>query len=140
MLDLNLGNENSIKVAQKLKEIGVPFIFATGYGERAPIPADLGFGAGGSEALHAGSGRARARQIGARGQLANVQPDGVCSGLHTHADARRVLAQLSIKSANIAPFAASLRENLEGSINECPALCRSAAWVAVKRLAAAGWP
>ncbi len=41
LLDLNLGNESSIKVAQKLKEIGVPFIFATGYGERAPIPADL---------------------------------------------------------------------------------------------------
>ncbi|MGT2437588.1 HWE histidine kinase domain-containing protein [Bradyrhizobium betae] len=41
LLDLNLGNENSIKVAQKLKEIGVPFIFATGYGDRAPIPADL---------------------------------------------------------------------------------------------------
>jgi len=41
LLDLNLGNENSIRVAQKLKEIGVPFIFATGYGERAPIPLDL---------------------------------------------------------------------------------------------------
>jgi light-regulated signal transduction histidine kinase (bacteriophytochrome)/CheY-like chemotaxis protein len=41
LLDLNLGNESSIKVAQKLKEIGVPFIFATGYGERAPIPAEL---------------------------------------------------------------------------------------------------
>jgi light-regulated signal transduction histidine kinase (bacteriophytochrome) len=41
LLDLNLGNESSIRVAQKLKDIGVPFIFATGYGERAPIPADL---------------------------------------------------------------------------------------------------
>jgi light-regulated signal transduction histidine kinase (bacteriophytochrome)/CheY-like chemotaxis protein len=41
LLDLNLGNESSIKVAQKLKEIGVPFIFATGYGERAPIPEEL---------------------------------------------------------------------------------------------------
>lgn len=41
LLDLNLGNESSIRVAQKLKEIGVPFIFATGYGERAPIPVDL---------------------------------------------------------------------------------------------------
>ncbi|TQF32158.1 hypothetical protein UNPA324_23005 [Bradyrhizobium sp. UNPA324] len=28
-------------MAQKLKEIGVPFIFATGYGERAPLPAEL---------------------------------------------------------------------------------------------------
>ncbi|MBR0967636.1 GAF domain-containing protein [Bradyrhizobium diazoefficiens] len=41
LLDLNLGNESSIRVAQKLKDIGVPFIFATGYGERAPIPADF---------------------------------------------------------------------------------------------------
>jgi light-regulated signal transduction histidine kinase (bacteriophytochrome)/CheY-like chemotaxis protein len=41
LLDLNLGNESSIKVAYRLKEIGVPFMFATGYGERAPIPEDL---------------------------------------------------------------------------------------------------
>jgi two-component sensor histidine kinase/CheY-like chemotaxis protein len=41
LLDLNLGSESSIKVAQKLTEIGVPFIFATGYGERAPIPVEL---------------------------------------------------------------------------------------------------
>lgn len=41
LLDLNLGSESSIKVAQKLKEIGVPFIFATGYGERAPLPEQL---------------------------------------------------------------------------------------------------
>ena len=41
LLDLNLGSESSIKVAQKLTEIGVPFIFATGYGERAPIPEPL---------------------------------------------------------------------------------------------------
>ncbi len=42
LLDLNLGNENSIAVGNKLYELGVPFIFATGYGERAPIPEDLG--------------------------------------------------------------------------------------------------
>lgn len=41
MLDLNLGNENSIPVAEKLKELGTPFIFATGYGERAPLPDSL---------------------------------------------------------------------------------------------------
>jgi two-component sensor histidine kinase/CheY-like chemotaxis protein len=41
LLDLNLGNENSIAVGRKLVELKVPFIFATGYGERAPIPADL---------------------------------------------------------------------------------------------------
>ena len=41
LLDLNLGSENSIKVGQKLRELEVPFIFATGYGERAPIPEEL---------------------------------------------------------------------------------------------------
>jgi len=41
LLDLNLGPENSIPVGMKLKELGVPFIFATGYGERAPIPETL---------------------------------------------------------------------------------------------------
>jgi light-regulated signal transduction histidine kinase (bacteriophytochrome)/CheY-like chemotaxis protein len=42
LLDLNLGGENSIPVGRRLKEIGVPFVFATGYGERAPVPDDLG--------------------------------------------------------------------------------------------------
>jgi two-component sensor histidine kinase/CheY-like chemotaxis protein len=41
LLDLNLGNENSIPVATRLTELKVPFMFATGYGERAPIPAEL---------------------------------------------------------------------------------------------------
>ena len=41
LLDLNLGSENSIPVATRLTELKVPFMFATGYGERAPIPADL---------------------------------------------------------------------------------------------------
>jgi DNA-binding LytR/AlgR family response regulator len=41
LLDLNLGNENSIPVATRLAELKVPFMFATGYGERAPIPAEL---------------------------------------------------------------------------------------------------
>ncbi len=43
LLDLNLGSENSIPVGKKLAELKVPFIFATGYGERAPIPAELDF-------------------------------------------------------------------------------------------------
>jgi len=43
LLDLNLGGENSIAVGKKLAELKVPFLFATGYGERAPIPAELGF-------------------------------------------------------------------------------------------------
>jgi len=42
LLDINLGGENSIPVGRKLMEMNIPFIFATGYGERAPIPADLG--------------------------------------------------------------------------------------------------
>jgi light-regulated signal transduction histidine kinase (bacteriophytochrome)/CheY-like chemotaxis protein len=41
LLDINLGNENSMRVGHKLLELEVPFIFATGYGERAPIPAEL---------------------------------------------------------------------------------------------------
>jgi DNA-binding LytR/AlgR family response regulator len=41
LLDLNLGNENSIPVGRRLLEMKVPFVFATGYGERAPIPAEL---------------------------------------------------------------------------------------------------
>ncbi|AMN38980.1 HWE histidine kinase domain-containing protein [Rhodoplanes sp. Z2-YC6860] len=42
LLDLNLGAENSIAVGRRLQDLKVPFIFATGYGERAPIPAELG--------------------------------------------------------------------------------------------------
>jgi len=41
LLDLNLGHENSIAVGRRLLELKVPFVFATGYGERAPIPAEL---------------------------------------------------------------------------------------------------
>jgi light-regulated signal transduction histidine kinase (bacteriophytochrome)/CheY-like chemotaxis protein len=41
LLDLNLGNENSIPVGLTLLELGVPFMFATGYGERAAIPDEL---------------------------------------------------------------------------------------------------
>lgn len=42
LLDLNLGAENSLPVGMKLAELGVPFVFATGYGEQAPIPDELG--------------------------------------------------------------------------------------------------
>ena len=41
LLDLNLGSENSIPVAMRLSELKIPFVFATGYGERAPIPPEL---------------------------------------------------------------------------------------------------
>jgi light-regulated signal transduction histidine kinase (bacteriophytochrome)/CheY-like chemotaxis protein len=41
LLDINLGGESSIPVGKKLRELKVPFIFATGYGERAPVPEEL---------------------------------------------------------------------------------------------------
>lgn len=41
LLDLNLGSENSLAVGKRLFDLGIPFIFATGYGERAPIPEEL---------------------------------------------------------------------------------------------------
>jgi light-regulated signal transduction histidine kinase (bacteriophytochrome)/CheY-like chemotaxis protein len=41
LLDLNLGSENSIAIGMRLFAMKVPFIFATGYGERAPIPEEL---------------------------------------------------------------------------------------------------
>ena len=41
ILDINLGADRSHAISARLRELGVPFIFATGYGERAPIPVDL---------------------------------------------------------------------------------------------------
>jgi two-component sensor histidine kinase/CheY-like chemotaxis protein len=41
LLDINLGGENSLAVGRKLHEMKIPFVFATGYGERAPIPEEL---------------------------------------------------------------------------------------------------
>lgn len=41
VLDINLGDDTSISVAQKLRELGVPFVFATGYGEGRVIPPEL---------------------------------------------------------------------------------------------------
>ena len=38
MLDINLGDRNSYAVADRLKELGVPFLFASGYGEQAQLP------------------------------------------------------------------------------------------------------
>ena len=38
MLDINLGDQNSFPVADRLRELGVPFMFATGYGEQAQLP------------------------------------------------------------------------------------------------------
>lgn len=47
ILDVNLGMEQVFPVADKLQELGVPFIFATGYG-----PADLSTRYPGREVLH----------------------------------------------------------------------------------------
>jgi two-component sensor histidine kinase/CheY-like chemotaxis protein len=38
ILDINLGYGDSFPVADRLLELGVPFVFATGYGEQAQIP------------------------------------------------------------------------------------------------------
>lgn len=38
ILDINLGNSTSFPVADRLLQLGVPFIFATGYGEQAQFP------------------------------------------------------------------------------------------------------
>jgi len=39
ILDFNLGDGTSLPVADELEELGVPFVFATGYGEGGIIPA-----------------------------------------------------------------------------------------------------
>jgi CheY-like chemotaxis protein len=38
LLDVNLGLESSFAVADRLKALGVPFVFATGYGKNAELP------------------------------------------------------------------------------------------------------
>jgi CheY-like chemotaxis protein len=42
ILDVNLGNGSSIPVAHALAARGIPFVFATGYGETSLIPSELG--------------------------------------------------------------------------------------------------
>ncbi|MWV28243.1 HWE histidine kinase domain-containing protein [Aurantiacibacter rhizosphaerae] len=41
LLDLNLGVDNSLPVARTLKEKGIPFAFATGYGDSAQLLEDF---------------------------------------------------------------------------------------------------
>lgn len=41
VLDINLGDQNSLPVAKALMERNIPFIFATGYGEQAQLPDEL---------------------------------------------------------------------------------------------------
>jgi CheY-like chemotaxis protein len=38
LLDVNLGTETSFEIAERLAEIGIPFAFATGYGEQIAFP------------------------------------------------------------------------------------------------------
>lgn len=40
MLDINLGDRNSYPIADRLAELNIPFIFATGYGEQAQPPVE----------------------------------------------------------------------------------------------------
>jgi CheY-like chemotaxis protein len=40
ILDVNLGDHTSFAVADRLLELGIPFLFATGYGEQAQLPED----------------------------------------------------------------------------------------------------
>ncbi len=41
ILDVNLGSETSIPVAEELARRKIPFVFATGYGEKGMVPASL---------------------------------------------------------------------------------------------------
>ena len=38
LLDVNLGHEDSLPIADDLADLGVPFMFATGYGEQLQLP------------------------------------------------------------------------------------------------------
>jgi light-regulated signal transduction histidine kinase (bacteriophytochrome) len=40
MLDINLGDRTSFAIADRLLDLNIPFLFATGYGEQAQIPDD----------------------------------------------------------------------------------------------------
>lgn len=41
ILDINLGDQNSFGIASRLLDMGVPFFFASGYGEQAHLPVEL---------------------------------------------------------------------------------------------------
>ena len=41
VLDVNLVGETSFPIAEKLKAAGVPFVFATGYGDDLSMPAEF---------------------------------------------------------------------------------------------------
>ncbi|WP_072391328.1 response regulator [Hyphomicrobium sp. CS1GBMeth3] len=41
LIDVNLGGEKSFPVAERLIELGVPFVFTTGYGDNFAFPPHL---------------------------------------------------------------------------------------------------
>ncbi|WP_439816130.1 HWE histidine kinase domain-containing protein [Zavarzinia sp. CC-PAN008] len=41
VLDVNLGRETSFEVAEKLRTLGIPLVFATGYGEALSLPPEF---------------------------------------------------------------------------------------------------
>ena len=61
LLDVNLGGETSLPVARRLQAEGIPFAFATGYGEDSALVAQLSRRAGAEEALYR---RSAARGVG----------------------------------------------------------------------------
>ena len=41
ILDINLGRDTSVPVAEELLRRGIPFVFATGYDDRSVVPDEL---------------------------------------------------------------------------------------------------
>ena len=41
LLDINLGGNTSYEIGRRLKELGIAFAFASGYGEGVTLPDDL---------------------------------------------------------------------------------------------------
>ena len=41
ILDINLGRDTSVPVAEELVRRGIPFVFATGYDDRSVVPDEL---------------------------------------------------------------------------------------------------
>jgi hypothetical protein len=40
VLDINLGDRTSFPIADRLQDLAIPFIFASGYGEQASLPME----------------------------------------------------------------------------------------------------
>ncbi|MFD2501709.1 response regulator [Rhizorhabdus histidinilytica] len=41
ILDINLGTDSSLSVAEELRAAGIPFLFASGYGEQAQLSTEF---------------------------------------------------------------------------------------------------